>query len=128
MLQAYAYLLHLISCFVLLAVFLGIYTKVTPFDELVLLREGNVAAALALAGAMLGFSLTLASSVMHSDDWMMFSMWGIGSMIVQVITYAIVERALPHMRSAIEQNNAAMGTLMGSVSLTVGIFNAACLF
>ena len=45
LLQASAYALHLLSGVMLLAVFFAIYTKVTPFDEVALIRQGNAAAA-----------------------------------------------------------------------------------
>ena len=38
----------------LLAVFLVLYVFVTPYNELALIREGNVAAAISLAGALVG--------------------------------------------------------------------------
>lgn len=127
MLQAYAYLLHLLSGFVLLAVFFVIYTKITPFDEISLIRQGNVAAALSLSGAGIGFGLTLASSILHSDTFVMFLVWAVGAMVVQAATYALLTRIVPQMNQAIEANNVAMGTFMGTASLLVGIINAACL-
>ena len=36
-------------------------------------------------------------------------------------------RMLPQMNEAIENNNVAMGGLMGALSLMVGMINAACL-
>jgi putative membrane protein len=127
MLQAYAYILYLLSGFLLLAVFFGIYTKVTPFNEVALIREGNVAAALSLGGALIGFSLTLASSVLHSNTYLLFIGWAVGAMIVQAASYAAITRVLPQMNAGIADNNVAMGVLMGTTSLTVGIINAACL-
>jgi len=127
MVAAYAYLLHLVSGCVLMAVFFAIYTWITPFDEIALIREGNMAAALSLAGAVVGFCLTLASSVLHSDSYEMFLAWCVGAMVVQSAGYAVITRMLPQMNSAIEHNNAAMGALMGTASLALGIINAACL-
>jgi putative membrane protein len=127
MLPVYAYLLHLLSGCVLIAVFFAIYTWITPFDEIALIREGNMAAALSLAGAVVGFCLTLASSILHSDGYQMFLAWGVGAMVVQSGAYAAITRILPQMNGAIEHNNAAMGALMGTASLALGIINAACL-
>lgn len=128
MLQAYAYVIHLLSGFVLVAAFFGIYTKIiTPFDEISLIRHGNIAAALSLAGALLGFCLTLWSSILHNDSFFMFLAWGAGAMAVQAVCYAVITRSLPEMNRAIEDNNAAMGALMGTASLVIGIINAACI-
>jgi len=57
----------------------------------------------------------------------MFLLWALGAMVVQALVYAALTRALPDMNAAIESNNIAMGGLMGTLSVTVGVLNAACL-
>lgn len=125
--SAFLYAIHLLSAFVLLLVFAAVYLKVTPFDELALIRDGNVAAMLSFGGALIGFCLTLASSIAHNSTLLAVVIWAVGAMIVQVLTYAALARLLPGMNHAIEDRNAAMGGLMGAASLVVGIINAACL-
>ncbi|PRY04877.1 DUF350 domain-containing protein [Paraburkholderia sp. BL25I1N1] len=125
--DAFSYGIHLLSAFVLILGFAAVYLKVTPFDELALIRDGNVAALLSFAGALIGFCLTLASSIAHNSTLMLVLVWAVGAMIVQVATYALLTRLLPGMNQAIETRNTAMGGLMGTASLVVGIINAACL-
>lgn len=127
MVQGYAYLIHLLTAFILLGIFFAIYTRITPFNELQLIRRGNMAAAISFGGAMIGYCLTLASSIVHNDNFSMFLVWGAGALVVQAVTYAAISRMISNMSEAIEDGNTAMGTLMGTVSLAVGIVNAACL-
>ncbi|GGP25598.1 DUF350 domain-containing protein [Silvimonas amylolytica] len=127
MVQLYAYLLHLLTAFVLLLVFTFVYVKITPIDEFALIRRGVVAAALSLGGALVGFGLTLASAITRYDQYTVVFAWAISAMVIQLLTYAVVTRLLPQMNEALQNNNVAMGALMGSTSLTVGILNAACL-
>ena len=127
MLQAYAYALHLLSGCALLAVFFAVYTKITPFNEVALIREGNAAAALSLAGAGVGFCLAVVSSILHNDTFWLFFIWSLGALLVQTAAYAFLARMLPQMSAAIEANNVAMGGLMGALSIMVGMINAACL-
>jgi putative membrane protein len=127
MMQAYSYVLFLLTGLVLLALFSAVYTKVTPFQEMDLIRQGNTAAAASLAGAWIGFCLTLASGIWHHSSYLPFLAWAGGAMAVQIVTYIVIARTLPKMQQAIEANNVAMGLLMGSMSLAVGIINAACL-
>jgi putative membrane protein len=127
LLQASAYALHLLSGVMLLAVFFAIYTKVTPFDEVALIRQGNAAAAMSLGGAGIGFCLTIVSSIVHNDTLVMFLIWSVGAMVVQTGVYAILTRVVPQMNPAIDANNVAMGGLMGAMSLMVGMINAASL-
>ena len=50
-------LLQFVICIVLLVIGLFVYMKVTPFHEHELLREGNVAAATVLSGAVVALFL-----------------------------------------------------------------------
>ena len=121
------YVTHLIASGILLGVFFVLYTKVTPFDELALIHAGKGAAALSLGGALVGFSLTLGSAIVHNATLLEVVMWAIAAMVVQVVVYAVASRLLHTVRTEIEAGNVAMGGLMGSISLVAGIVNAACL-
>src|SRR5260370_22755935 len=46
---------YFLMALALVAVFLTVYTWVTPYREIALIRQGNMAAALSLSGALLGF-------------------------------------------------------------------------
>lgn len=122
-----SYALHLIASAILLGVFLFIYTKVTPFDELALIRAGRGGAALSLGGALIGFSLTLGSAIVHNASLFEVLLWAIGAMIVQIIVFTVASRLMASIRTDIEGGNAAMGGFLGTVSLVAGIVNAACL-
>jgi putative membrane protein len=127
MLPYYNYVAYLLAASILLVIFVFAYTRLTPYDEVGLIRAGHLAPAISLGGAMLGFSLTLAASIQHNDTWLMFMVWGVMAMLVQALAYALLSRAVQGMAAALEADNGAMGTLMGSLSLAVGIVNAACL-
>lgn len=122
-----AYATYVIAAALMLGVFLFIYSRVTPFDEVALIHRGNAAAALSLAGALVGFSLTIASSILHNSSLIAFVLWAAGAMVVQVVVYAVASRLLHSVKTEIEAGNVAMGGLMGAVSLVAGIVNAACL-
>jgi putative membrane protein len=123
----YYYVAFLLAASVLLAVFVFAYLRLTPFREIELIKAGHLAPAISLGGAMLGFSLTLASSILHNDNLVMFLIWAFCAMLVQALVYILLSHAIPRLTEALETNNVAMGALMGSVSLAVGIVNAACL-
>ena len=121
------YATHLIAAAILLGVFFFIYTKLTPFDELALIHAGKTSAALSLSGALVGFSLTLGSAIVHNATLMEVVAWSIVAMVVQVVVYTVASRVLHTVRTEIEAGNAAMGAFMGAISLVAGIINAACL-
>ncbi len=121
------YVIHLLLASSLLAIFFWIYTAVTPVEEVLLIRQGNNAAALSLGGALIGFSLTLASAVNHTADYREFLAWAAGAMVVQVLAYTISAKLLHMSKDQITSGNTAFGGLMGAISLSIGIINAACI-
>ena len=121
------YLIHLILAAALLIAFFIIYTRVTPYNEVLLIRQGNQAAALSLGGALLGFSATIASSLMHTANYQQFFAWAFGAMVVQLLAYLVTTRLLRMSKDQIESNNTAFGGLLGAIALAIGAINAACI-
>ena len=109
------------------AAFFVIYGAVTPYDELALIREGNVAAAVSLGGAVLGFMLPLASAIAHSVSPIDMVVWSVIALLVQAIVYFLVARLVPHFAEAIRAGRVAGATLLSVLSVATGILNAACM-
>lgn len=122
-----SYLIYLLVAGLLMLVFFVIYTRITPFNEVLLIRQGNAAAALSLGGAVLGFSLTLASCIFHTSAIPSFLAWASGALLVQLATYLITTRLMSMSREHIESNNVAFGGFLAAISLSVGAINAACI-
>lgn len=121
------YVLHLLLSGVLLLIFFLLYTRSTPFDEVLLIRQGNNAAAISLAGALVGFSLTIASTIFHSANYLDFLAWAAGAMLVQMLAYRITTALLSMSKDQIEADNTAFGILLAAISLSIGAINAACI-
>jgi putative membrane protein len=121
------YALHLIGAGLLLFVFFLTYSWAMPFSEMTLIRQGNVAAALSLGGAMIGFSLTVASGLMHTDRLASFLGWSAAAAAIQLLTYVLVTRLLHMSKQHIEGNNVAFGLLLASISISVGVVSAGAL-
>lgn len=122
-----AYLMHLLTAAIMVLAFFVIYTRITPFDEVLLIRQGNQAAALSLGGTLLGFSVTIHSALLHTAGYYQFLGWGAGGMVVQVLVFSIATALLKMSKDQIEANNKAFGGLLGALSLSIGIINAGCI-
>ncbi len=112
---------------IMLAISLGIYVRITPYREIDLIRQGNLAAALSLSGALLGMVFPLAAAIEQSETLMELILWGVISLVVQLLVYVIVRMLVPRLREGIAQGVTAQGLFLGSVSLSVGLLNAACM-
>lgn len=121
------FLLYFVAASVLFAAFLTIYLRVTPYAELALIRQGNVAAAISLVGAMVGFVLPVANVITHSSSLLDMSLWSLVALLVQTIIYFLVSWLLPEFKRGIEQGNLAQATLLAGASVIAGVLNAACM-
>jgi putative membrane protein len=121
------FLVYLAVALVLLGLFIAIYIRVTPYREIALIREGNMAAAYSLSGALIGFVIPLASAVEHSVSLVDMTIWGLIAMLIQLGAYVAVKLTIPGIGTDIPENRVAQGFFLGAVSLAVGVLNAACM-
>jgi putative membrane protein len=113
--------------FALAALFLWVYDLVTPWREYALIRAGNSAAAIALVGALLGFSLPLANTIRQLADLTDVVLWSLVALAVQTIVHIALRFIFPDLKRAIEANEPSAGIVAGGFSVCFGLINAACL-
>jgi putative membrane protein len=113
------------TCALLLAVFGFIYAMITPKRELAMIREGNVAVAVAFSGALIGYSLTLASVMMSAASRVDLALWAVVGLIVQLGAYGVAALLLGNIRERFGRGEVAAGVFIGGLSIAVGIINAA---
>lgn len=111
----------------LVALFVFVYERFTPYREFQLIRDGNVAAAISLGGAVIGFAMPLASVIAHSVGWLDMVIWGVVAMIVQLAVYAAARILAPGLVESVKNGKAAPATALATASLCVGLLNAACI-
>ena len=97
-----------------LAAFVAIYIRITPYRELQLIREGNMAASFSLSGAILGFIVPLASAIQHSVNLVDMAVWGLVAMVVQIAAFVVVKLCIPSVTRDIPENKGSAGFFLGS--------------
>lgn len=121
------FLAYFAASLALTTVFLAVYTRVTPYREWELIRAGNNAAAISLSGAAIGFILPLASTIVHSVNWLDMSIWGVVAMLIQLGIYLVARAIKPQLNADIPAGRTAPAISLAAMSVGVGILNAACL-
>jgi putative membrane protein len=122
-----AFIVYFAASLALLALFIAIYIRLTPYRELELIRQGNCAAAASLTGAMLGFVIPLGHSVAQSANLLDMALWGLIALVVQLLVYFASTRLMPRLSADIAAGKTAPGIFLGSLSLATGMLNAACM-
>jgi putative membrane protein len=108
-------------------VFLAAYLRLTPYDEVKLIKDGNVAAALSLSGALLGFTFPLAASIFQAAHPWDMMLWALIAAVVQLAVYVAVRYTLINVSRRIPEGQVATGLVLAAVSVSAGILNAACM-
>lgn len=119
------FILYFVVASALLAIFVTVYIRLTAHDEVALIREGNLAAALALGGSMVGFVLPLSKSVAQATSIPDMLIWGLAAFIVQILAYLVCRQLVPGLSQKIEEGQTATGILVATVAITAGLLNAA---
>lgn len=110
-----------------LVAFKFVYTFATPYDEWKLVKEKNMAAAIALSGAVIGFSIALAGAASNSVSIIDFLIWAVVALIAQLLAFLVVRVIMPKITARIKDNEAPAGVVLAGVSVAIGLLNAACM-
>lgn len=129
-LQGYAvlgFVLYLIGAVAIFSLFAFVYTRLTPHAEFVLIREGNTAASVALAGALVGFAIPVASVISHSISLLDFLVWALIASLVQLLVFGAVSLVVRGLSKRIANGEMASAVLVASIAVSIGLLNAACM-
>lgn len=121
------FLIYLAITALLLAVFITIYVRITPYREVALIREGNMAAAFSLSGTIIGMAIPLANAVEYGVNPIDTAIWGSIALLVQLFVFVVARMALPTISVDIPAGKQSAGVFLGAISIAAGILNAACM-
>lgn len=125
---ALAFLLAFVVAGLFTLAFKIVYQFATPYHERTLIRQGNTAAAIALAGALIGYVLALASALSHTVSLYEFAAWATLAGVIQIVAFTLVRTvAIPDVKTRIENGEVAIGVYLAGISIAVGLINAACM-
>jgi putative membrane protein len=118
---------YIIGAAVLFALFQFIYTRITPHKEFELIRSGNVAAAIALGGAIIGFAIPASNVIAYSISILDFVVWAVIAAFVQLLAFLMTSLVLKGTSERIRNGEIAAGIYVAAVAISVGMLNAACM-
>lgn len=122
-----SFLAYLALALFILVVFLRVYVTVTPYREFALIREGNLAAAVSLAGTIVGFALPVADVIRNSKDLVDLAVWSVVACLVQLLVYLAARVTMPHLAEDVPAGKVAPALFLAALSIGVGLINAACM-
>ncbi len=122
-----AFGLFFVTALLVVVLFLYLYALVTPYDDYKLIfEENNTAASVGFGGAILGLCIPLYSALISSVSYGDFLIWAIVAMVIQLLFAFTVTRCKGKFsfETKITEGNVPVGTLMGFLSISIGLVNA----
>lgn len=120
-------LAHLGVTLALLVAGAVVYALLTPWKEISLIREGNSAAAVAFAGVLVGLAIPLAVSLSVSTSVRDITIWGVATVVLQLLAFRIVDLLLTGLPQRIRDGEISAAVLLVGAKLATALILAAAL-
>ncbi len=118
-------LTHFLAAIAIFVLGIAVYSKLTPFHELELIRQGNSAAGVSALGATLGLAIPIAGALAGSVNVVDLVLWGLAALVVQHLTFVIVSVVIRQLVEQINKGEMASALLLAGLQVSVGLINAA---
>ena len=115
------FLLYTFSSLVLLGIFGKIYQWLTPYHEHESIKAGKLAPAIALGGALIGFTLPMLSASYHGINFVDFLISAAIAGALQIVLFKALYWLIPMQ---IEEDNKAIALIYAVLAFCVGLISA----
>lgn len=116
---------HLVVVIVMLLAGIRVYMWVTPYHEGRLLAKNNHAVGITLSAAILGLAIPLASCLAYSINTLDIVLWGVVTLIMQLLLFFLVDRVVKNLPKRIEKNEIAPALVLAAAKLASSLILAA---
>lgn len=120
-------LLHFAVTLAMLSAGVAAYHLITPYHELRLIRGGNTAAAVSFAGAIVGLAIPLAVCMATSVSVWDIVIWGIVTLLIQLLAFRIGDSLLKDLPTRIESGEIGAAILVVAIKIAIALINAAAI-
>ncbi len=113
----------------LLILILGaaVYALLTPHREVQLIRDGNSAAAMSLAGVLVGLAIPLSASLGASNSRLEIAIWGVMIIAVQLLVFRVIDVILHGLPQRIQDGEISAATLLVGAKISSALILAAAM-
>ncbi len=111
----------------LIIVFIGVfvYSKITPYNEMDLIRQRNISASISISATIISITLPVAFCLASSVNIYDLIVWGFVSLIVQILMFFLMDRILKNIPQKIQEDNVAVVLLYSMSKISSAIILSA---
>ena len=121
------FLLHWTVTTALLIAGVGVYISFAPYRELELIREGNTAAAVVLAGQTLALGIPLAAMLANSVSVPDLVLWGVVALLLQAVAVVVTRILIHRLCAHIARGEIGPALVLATGQVMAGILTAAAI-
>jgi len=118
-------LLHAAVSVAMLFLASAVYVLLTPHKEITLIRQGNAAAAVSMAGVLVGLAIPLAFSLKASTTLADLALWGAATVVVQLLVFRLVDLVLHGLPQRIQDGEMSAAAMLVGAKLATALIIAA---
>jgi len=100
------------------------YMAITPYHELRMVRAGNAAGGVVLAGTLVSLAIPLAATLATSRVTLDILIWGLVALLLQLLAFGLISALFRDLRAAIEDGNVAAAVALVGAQLALALLNA----
>ena len=115
---------YLLAMTAIYLVGLLVYVKLTPYRELELVQQGNMAAAVTFSSLVVSLSLPLAACMVNKYAIAESVVWGVLSLLLQILLFRVTDAVFKGMPERIENNEVPAATVFASFKIAGSILLA----
>lgn len=105
----------------------GVYLciKLTAYDDLKLVNEGNIAAAISLFSIIIGLAIPLAFCLYQTSTVANILFWGSFTVAIQLLAFKLCDWMLSDLSGRIERGEICVAIVLLAVKLAAAFINSA---
>lgn len=105
-----------------------VHVLMTPMKEMDLIRAGNTAAGVALAGVILGLAIPMTASLASALSLPDLVIWGLVAILLQMLAFRAADLILRDLPKRIERDELGAALVLAAVKLATAMVMAAALW
>lgn len=102
-----------------------LYIKLTPYDDMKLVKEGNIASAISLFSIIVGLAIPLAFCLSQTSEIADILFWGTFTVAIQLFAFKVCDWMLSDLSGRIERGEISAAIVLLSVKLAAAFINSA---
>jgi len=102
-----------------------LYIKLTLYDDMKLVKEGNIASAISLFSGIVGLAIPLAFCLSQLSKMSDLLLWGSFTVAIQLLAFKVCDWMLSDLSGRIERGEISAALVLLAVKLAAAFINSA---